>query len=123
MTIATKGGHRRAGDTFPIDASEPALRRDCEMRLRTLDIDTIDLYQLHHVDPHVPIEDSVGVLRDLQLSGKVRAIGLCNVDVEQIRRARTEAEIASVQNRFSIDYPSDRTTVEYCAANRITSLA
>jgi aryl-alcohol dehydrogenase-like predicted oxidoreductase len=123
VMVATKGGHRRVGDSFPVDASAAALRRDCEVSLRALDLDSIDLYQLHHVDPRVPIEDSVGVLRDLQLAGKIRTIGLCNVDVEQIRRAMTVAAIATVQNRFSVDYPSDRPTVEYCAENGIAYLA
>jgi aryl-alcohol dehydrogenase-like predicted oxidoreductase len=123
VTIATKGGHRRVGDSFPIDASAAALVRDCEVSLRALDVEAIDLYQLHHVDPRVPIEDSVAVLRDLQLAGKIATIGLCNVDVEQVRRAMTVAAISTVQNRFSVDCRADRPTVDYCAENSITYLA
>jgi aryl-alcohol dehydrogenase-like predicted oxidoreductase len=88
VLVATKGGHRRVGDGFPIDASPAALRADCDMSLRTLGVEMIDLYQLHHVDPRVPLEESVTALRDLKDAGKIAMIGLSNVGVDQIERAR-----------------------------------
>jgi aryl-alcohol dehydrogenase-like predicted oxidoreductase len=123
IVVATKGGHRRVGDSFPVDASAHALRRDCAVSLSALRVDAIDLYQLHHVDPRVPIEESVLALRDLQDEGQIRTIGLSNVDLTQIGQAQSIATIASVQNRFSLDYPDDRRTVEYCARHAIAYLA
>lgn len=123
ILVATKGGHRRVGDTFPIDASASALRRDCDASLRALAVDAIDLYQLHHVDPQVPLEESVWALHNLQEQGKIHRIGLSNVDIGQIARARSIATIVSIQNRFSLEHARDRRTVQYCAANGIAYLA
>jgi aryl-alcohol dehydrogenase-like predicted oxidoreductase len=123
ILVATKGGHRRAGDRFPIDASPAALRADCELSLQALKVDSIDLYQLHHVDPDVPLVESVGALRDLQEEGKIDMIGLSNVDIEQIEQARSVATIVSVQNRFGIDYLEDLPTTQYCLRLGIAYLA
>ncbi len=68
VLIATKGGHRRQGQNFPVDATPGSLRSDCELSLRALGVDTIDLYQLHHIDPRVPFIESVGALRELQIA-------------------------------------------------------
>ena len=78
------------------------IREDCERSLRRLHVDVIALSQLHTVDPDVPIEESVGGMADLQHEGKVRHLGLSNVDLGQLRRAQVVAPVASVQNRFSL---------------------
>jgi aryl-alcohol dehydrogenase-like predicted oxidoreductase len=77
--IATKGGHWRRGDSFPVDGRPDTLRAQCEVSLCTLEADRIDLYQLHHVDPRVPLPDSVGALGQLRQEGKIAAIGLSNL--------------------------------------------
>jgi len=123
VLVATKGGHRRAGDEFPIDARPAALRADCEVSLRSLGVDTIGLYQLHHVDPDVPLTESVGSLDDLRTAGKIRMIGLSNVDTTQLELARTVAPIVSVQNRLSIAERADLSTAAYCARHGIAYLA
>jgi len=123
VLVATKGGHRRAEGGFPVDASPVALRADCERSLRALGAEAIDLYQLHHVDPRVALIDSVGALRELQNEGKVRNIGLSNVDIEQIEVARTVAPIASVQNRLAYAHRADLPTARHCADRGIAYLA
>jgi aryl-alcohol dehydrogenase-like predicted oxidoreductase len=121
--VATKGGHFRRGDVFPIDGSPAALRAHCEISLRTLGVDRIDLYQLHHVDPSVPFSESVGALLELRQEGKVGQIGLSNVDIGHLDLALGIAPIASVQNRLSATHASDLTMVEACAARGVVYLA
>lgn len=123
VLVATKGGHRRAGDAFPVDARPASLRADCEVSLRTLGVDAIDLYQLHHVDPRVPLVDSAGALEELRTAGKINMIGLSNVDVVQIEQARAVAPIVSVQNRLSFAGRDDLATAEYCGRRGIAYLA
>ena len=94
--VATKGGHWRRGDSFPVDGRPGTLRAHCEISLRTLEADRIDLYQLHHVDPRVPLSDSVGALGQLRQEGKIAAIGLSNVTVAQLDEALAVAPIAAV---------------------------
>lgn len=104
LVIATKCGiDRRARDWAQTrtQGSPAQIRASCEDSLARLKLDRIDLYQLHRVDPAVPIEESVGALADLQREGKVRHIGLSEVSVEQIHRARAVAPIATVQNRYN----------------------
>lgn len=109
LVIATKGGLVGPGrGRFQPDCRPEHLKVACEGSLRRLKVQRIDLYQLHTVDPKVPIEDSVGALKDLQTEGKIRHIGLSNVRVEHLRRARSIAPIVSVQNRYSlVDRSSD----------------
>lgn len=123
VLVATKGGHRRAGDAFPVDARPASLRADCEVSLRTLGVDTIDLYHLHHVDSQVPLAESVGALEELRADGKISMIGLSNVDIAQIEQARLAAPIASVQNRLSFADRDDLATAEYCGRHGIAYLA
>jgi aryl-alcohol dehydrogenase-like predicted oxidoreductase len=123
VLVATKGGHYRSGDSFPVDASPAALRADCETSLRTLGVDRIGLYQLHHVDPAVPLAESVGALRSLRDEGKIADIGLSNVSVTQIELARAEAPIATVQNQFSMASRGDLPTVAHCASVGLRYLA
>lgn len=121
--VATKGGHWRSGDSFPVDGRPGALRAHCEISLRTLKTERIDLYQLHHVDPEVPLADSVGALEQLRRAGKIAAIGLSNVTVAQLDDALTVAPIATVQNRLSYSDPGDLPTALACADRQIAYLA
>ena len=103
LLVATKGGFRRHGPyEWEADCRPESLRAACEGSLRRLGLERIDLYQLHLVDERVPVEESVGAVRELQQAGMVRHIGVCNVDEAQLARARGAAEIVSVQNRYSL---------------------
>lgn len=121
--VATKGGHWRDGDRFPVDASPAALRAHCETSLRSLGVDRIDLYQLHHVDPAVPLPDSVGALEELRQEGKIAAIGLSNVTVIQLDQALAIARVAAVQNQLSYGCPGDLATALACGDRGVAYLA
>lgn len=121
--IATKGGHWRRGDSFPVDGRPDTLRAHCEISLRTLRVDRIDLYQLHHVDPAVPLPDSVGCLEQLRQEGKIAAIGLSNVTVAHLDEARAVAPIATVQNQLSHGRTGDLPTALACAQRGVGYLA
>lgn len=126
LVIATKCGiDRRARDwaeTRSIGA--PAqIRASCEGSLKRLKVERIDLYQLHRVDPAVPIEESVGALAVLQREGKVRHIGLSEVSVEQLERARAVAPIATVQNRYNAADREHEAVLTHCEAHGIGFIA
>jgi pyridoxine 4-dehydrogenase len=115
LCIATKAGTRRDGPSdWHADGRPEALRADCERSLRLLRVERIDLLQLHEVDPDVPIEESVGTLAQLQAEGKVRSVGVSNVDADQLARARSVAEIVSVQNRYNVSDRSSDGILEVC---------
>jgi aryl-alcohol dehydrogenase-like predicted oxidoreductase len=122
--VATKGGHFRGGPAeFPVDGSPAALRHDCEQSLRVLGRDTLDLFQLHRADhPSTVVEDSVGELAALRAEGKVRYVGLCNVTVAQLEKARAVTTIDTVQNHYS-PLARDDETLAYCAREGIPYLA
>jgi aryl-alcohol dehydrogenase-like predicted oxidoreductase len=101
VIVATKGGLVRPGGRWETDARPEQLRGACDRSLKALGVDRIDLYQLHAPDPAVPLEDSVGAMADLQRAGKVRWLGLSNVSVNEIERARAVAPILTVQNRLN----------------------
>jgi len=121
--IATKGGHWRDGDRFPVNGRPDTLRAHCEISLRTLETDRIDLYQLHHVDARVPLLDSVGALDQLRREGKIAAIGLSNVTIAQLDEALAVAPIATVQNQLSYGGPGDLPTALGCAERGVGYLA
>lgn len=121
--VATKGGHWRDGDHFPIDGRPEVLRAHCEISLRTLGVDRIDLYQLHHVDPKVPLADSVDALEVLRQEGKIAAIGLSNVTVAQLDLALAITPVAAVQNQLSHGHPGDLPTALACGERGIPYLA
>jgi pyridoxine 4-dehydrogenase len=123
LVIATKGGliHERHGEWIR-DGRPENLRASCEGSLRRLRLDRIDLYQYHSVDPSVPIEESVGTLADLQREGKIRHIGLSNVDARQLARARTVATIVSVQNRYNLVERHSESVLELCEREGIAFL-
>jgi pyridoxine 4-dehydrogenase len=103
LVVATKTGLRRGGPSSWIPDGRPdSLRRDVERSLELLRTEQLDLLQLHTVDPAVPLEESVGTLVELREEGKVDLIGLSNVSVDELERARTLTPIVSVQNRYSL---------------------
>jgi aryl-alcohol dehydrogenase-like predicted oxidoreductase len=103
LLIATKAGFVRTGpDAWHVLCDPPYLRQQCEMSLRRLGLERIDLLQLHRIDHRWPLEEQVGELRDLQREGKIRFIGLSEVSVEQVEQARRVAQIVSVQNRYNV---------------------
>jgi aryl-alcohol dehydrogenase-like predicted oxidoreductase/predicted kinase len=125
VTVATKGGMRRPKGAWVADGRAKHLREACEASRSALGADTIDLYQLHVVDPKTPIQTSVRALARLQEAGRVRDLGLCNVTVSQIRAAQSVAPIASVQVSLSpLDDENLRNGVaEYCRDNGIRVIA
>jgi aryl-alcohol dehydrogenase-like predicted oxidoreductase/histidinol phosphatase-like enzyme len=125
IEVATKGGLRRPKGAWVNEGRGKYLREACEASRRALDVDAIDLYQLHAVDPRTPIETSVRALAALHRDGKVRRIGLCNVTVGQIETAREIAEISAVQVSLSVlDDDALRDGVaEYCREHGIELIA
>jgi aryl-alcohol dehydrogenase-like predicted oxidoreductase len=120
LVIATKAGLLRTGPNqwHPLGRPE-YLRQECEMSLRRLGVDEIDLFQLHRIDPTVPAEDQFGLLKQLLDEGKVRAVGLSEVQPNEIEAARAVVEIATVQNLFNLDNRSSQSVLDYCDANGI----
>jgi pyridoxine 4-dehydrogenase len=103
VVIATKAGLLRTGpDEWPVLGYPAYLRQECEMSLRRLGVDTIDLFQLHRIDNKFAAEDQIGELVALQQEGKIRHIGLSEVSVEQLEAAQKVATIVSVQNMYNI---------------------
>jgi pyridoxine 4-dehydrogenase len=124
LVIASKGGFLRPGPaTWAADARPEHLRRACEGSLKRLQLDRIDLYQLHCVDHRVPIEDSVGALVRLQEQGKIGQIGVSNVSASDLARAQKTAEIVSVQNALSLRDRSSDSLVDSCAAQGLAFIA
>jgi pyridoxine 4-dehydrogenase len=115
LVIATKGGLRRTGPgQWPRDARPEWLREACEASLRRLKLDRIDLYQLHSPDNKVPLEDSVGALKELRDEGKIRHVGLSNVSVGELERARGIVEVVTVQNRYNVEYRDSEDVLDAC---------
>ncbi|GAB2989261.1 aldo/keto reductase [Amycolatopsis acidiphila] len=120
LVIATKGGFVRTGPDQWVPLGRPAyLRQEVEMSLRRLRLERIDLYQLHRVDPEVPLEDQVGELRLLRDEGKIRHIGLSEVDSAQIEQARDVTEIASVQNLYNLADRRHEAVLDYATSQGI----
>ena len=120
LVIATKGGLRRTGPgEWPRDASPERLRECCESSLRRLRLERIDVYQLHAPDPRVPLEDSLGALRELQAAGKIRHIGVSNVSAGELERARAIVDVATVQNRYNLADRSADDVLEVCERDGI----
>ena len=99
LVIATKGGLGRGG--LP-DGRPERLRADCEGSLRRLRLDTIDLWQLHRIDPEIPLEDQFGAIRNLRDEGKIRFVGVSEVSLAELDRARQLIDVVTVQNRFNL---------------------
>lgn len=115
LVIATKGGVVRTGpDRWHIAGRPEDLRAMCEASLRRLRTDTLDLYQLHRLDPQVPMADQLGTLTELQQAGKIRHIGLDSVSAAELARAQQLAPIASVQNRYHLLDRAAEDVLELC---------
>nr|WP_189938779.1 aldo/keto reductase [Streptomyces sulfonofaciens] len=120
VVIATKAGLSRQGPGVWTPIGRPEyLRQQAELSLRHLGVDRIDLFQLHRVDPAVPLEDQVGELRKLQDEGKIRHIGLSEVTVAQVRAAAQIADIATVQNMYNIADRSAEELLDHATAHGI----
>jgi len=120
LVIATKAGLARTGPNQWAPLGRPEyLRQECEMSLRRLGVDRIDLFQLHRIDPAVPAADQFGVLRDLQREGKVRHVGLSEVSVADIQAARRVLPIVTVQNRYNLADRGSEAVLDYCTRENI----
>lgn len=115
LVIATKAGLVRTGPDAWTPLGRPEyLRQECEMSLRRLRLERIDLFQLHRIDPNVPAEDQFGLLRDLQTEGKVRCVGLSEVGIPEIEAARRVVPIATVQNLYNLAERQHENVLHYC---------
>jgi len=120
LVIATKGGLTRSGPNAwaPVGRGE-YLRQCVEMSLRRLRVERIDLYQLHRIDPKVPVEESLGTLKELQQAGKIRHIGISEVSVEEAKQAQGIVPIVSVQNRYNLSDRAHEAVLEYCEQHNL----
>ncbi len=115
LVIATKGGNTRPGPGQWVPDGRPEYLTQCvEKSLKRLRLERIDLYQLHRVDPKVPMEESLGALKKMQEAGKIRHLGLSEVGPEEIARARKVLPIATVQNRYNISDRQWNDALAYC---------
>ena len=123
LVIATKGGLERTGPgQWPSNAHPDHLKEVCEGSLRRLRLDEIPLYQLHRPDPRVPYEDSVGALVELKEQGKIRHIGLSNVNEAELRVAQALTPVVSIQNRYNIADRGSESMLDLCEQERIAFL-
>lgn len=120
LVIATKGGLTRSGPNRWAPVGRPEYLRQCvEMSLRRLRLERIDLWQLHRIDPKVPVEESLGAIKELQKQGKIRHIGLSEVTPADIKRATKTVPIVSVQNLYNISERKYESALEYCEQNKL----
>src|SRR5277367_6078169 len=120
LVIATKGGFTRPGPNKWKEDGRPEYLRQCvEMSLRRLKLECIDLYQLHRIDPKVPVEESLGVLKEFQDAGKIRHIGLSEVSPAEIERAGKTVKIVSVQNQYNLSDRQHEKALRYCEKNNL----
>jgi len=115
LVIATKGGLTRSGPNRWHPVGRPEYLRQCvEMSLRRLKLERIDLWQLHRIDPKVPLEESLGAIKDLQKEGKIRHVGLSEVNSQEIEQAQKVLPIVSVQNLYNLSERKHEATLNYC---------
>jgi len=120
LLIATKAGLTRQGPGRWLPVGRPEyLRQQCEMSLRRLGVETIDLFQLHRIDPKVPAVEQFGLLADLIDEGKVRAVGLSEVTVKELQAALAAVPVVSVQNRYNLTDRSSEDVLDHCEAEGI----
>ena len=123
LIIATKGGMLRPGPgQWTADGRPAHLKRVCEESLRRLRLERIDLYQLHRPDPNVPLLETVGALVELQAAGKIRHIGLSNVNGEQLAQAQSVARIVSVQNSYNLANRGSEAVLQACTEQGLAFL-
>jgi len=120
LAIATKGGLTRQGPDQWLPVGRPEyLRQQVEMSLRRLRLERIDLYQLHRIDPKVPVEESLGTLKDLQAQGKIRHVGLSEVSPAEIEQSQKTIEIVSVQNRYNLTDRQHEAALNFCEQHKL----
>ena len=120
LCIATKGGIERSGPgSWTTNGRPDHLKIACHNSLRRLQVDAIDLYQLHAIDDDVPLEESIGALVELQQAGKIRHIGVSNFTVQELERARKLATVVTVQNRFNLVDRKHEPVLDYCTEHGI----
>jgi pyridoxine 4-dehydrogenase len=120
LVIGTKGGLLRTGpDQWPVNSHPDHLKEALEGSLKRLKLDQVELYQLHRIDPNVPAEKSFEFLQQAQNEGKIKYIGLSEVDVDIIKKAQEFFEVASVQNMYSVDNRKWEHVLQYCKAHDI----
>ena len=120
MVIATKAGLERPGPNQWTPNGRPEhIRAALDGSLKRLKLERIDLYQLHRIDPKVPADDQFGTLRDLQREGKVRHLGLSEVNVQEIEHARRTIAVTTVQNRYNVADREHEAVLDYCERERI----
>jgi pyridoxine 4-dehydrogenase len=120
VIVATKGGLTRQGPNKWLPLGRPEyLIQQLELSLRYLKLDTIDLWQLHRIDPQTPVEESLGEMKKMQQQGKIRHIGLSEVKVPEIEQARKTVEIVSVQNKYNISDRAHEDVLQYCEKHGI----
>src|SRR3954449_6594340 len=120
VTVATKGGLTRHGPNIWAPVGRPEyLRQCCLMSLRRLDVDAIDLWQLHRIDAKVPREEQFGVMKEMQDEGLIRHLGLSEVSVGEIEAAGEYFEVATVQNLYNLTPRQSEDVLDYCEANDI----
>lgn len=120
LVIATKGGMTRQGPNLWAPCGRPEYLRQCvEMSLRRLQLERIDLYYLHRIDPAVPLEDQLGVLRDMQVEGKISHIGLSKVTLAQLRIASELVDVAAVSNKYNITDRASEDVLRHCELHDI----
>src|SRR5256885_1471935 len=115
LVIATKGGNTRPGPNQWVPNGRPDYLKSCvDKSLKRLRLERIDLWQLHRIDPHVAVEESLGAIKEAQQAGKIRHIGLSEVSPEEIARARKVVPIVSIQNRYNFDDRKWENALAYC---------
>src|SRR6202021_275392 len=120
LVIATKGGFTRSGPNKWAEDGRPEYLRQCvEMSLRRLKVDCIDLYQLHRIDRKVPVEESLGALKEFQKAGKIRHIGLSEVSTKEIERASKTVKVVSVQNLYNLSARRHEKALQFCEQQKI----
>ncbi|MFP4599893.1 MAG: aldo/keto reductase [Persicimonas sp.] len=120
VVVATKGGLVRGGPgDWRTDGRPEHLELAVLNSLRRLEVDTIDLYQLHAIDDDVPLEESLGALKEMQDAGKIRYIGVSNFTVSDLERAREVVDVVTVQNRYNLTDREHEPVVDYCTQNDI----
>jgi len=120
VAVATKGGLTRQGPNKWAPVGRPEyLIQQLELSLRYLRLETIPLWQLHRIDPKTPVEESLGAMKEMQKQGKIRHIGLSEVSVREIKRARKVVNIVSVQNRYNLGDREHEDVLKYCEAESI----
>src|SRR5947208_5129375 len=120
LVIATKGGNTRPGPGQWVPDGRPDYLKNCvDKSLKRLRLERIDLWQLHRIDPKVPVEESLGAIKEAQQAGKIRHVGLSEVTVAEIEQARKVVPIVSIQNRYNITDRESEAALNYCEKEKM----